>query len=188
MLSEKEVLKLIMRYAPKQGRILEVGCKHGDIAIALASVVIGYAKKTSGKPKGKIHELHILDRTKNIIHGIDSSKLAITNARKKSRHLKNIFFNVMRAEKLNFQDDFFKLVCSIRTLHETDAKKSLKEMYRVLALNGMLVIIDWTKKAATVWSEKSFDPDELGQILLHAGFVRFKIQIKNDLYVLIAKK
>lgn len=73
-------------------------------------------------------------------------------------------------------------------MHETDAKKSLKEMYRVLAPNGMLVIIDWTKKAATVWSEKSFDPDELEQMLLHAGFVRFKIQIKNDLYVLITKK
>ena len=94
----------------------------------------------------------------------------------------------MRAEKLNFQDDFFKLVYSIRTLHETNAKKSLKEIYRVLVPNGMLVIIDWTKKAATAWSEKSFDPDKLKQMLLHAGFARFKIRIKNDLYALIAKK
>ena len=188
MLSEEDILKLIMRHAPKKGRILEVGCKHCDIAIALTSVVIGYVKKTSGKPKGKIHELHVLDRTKNIIYGIDNSKLAITNAKKKLRHLKNIFCNVMSAEKLDFRDDFFKLVYSIRTLHETNAKKSLKEIYRVLAPNGMLVIIDWTKKAATAWSEKSFDPDELKQMLLNAGFARFKIQIKNDLYVLTAKK
>lgn len=188
MLSEEDILKLIMRHAPKKGRILEVGCKHCDIAIALASVVMGYVKKTSGKPKGKIHELHVFDRTKNIIYCIDNSKLAITNAKKKSRHLKNIFCNVMRAEKLNFQDDFFKLVYSIRTLHETNAKKSLKEIYRVLVPNGMLVIIDWTKKAATAWSEKSFDPDKLKQMLLHAGFARFKIRIKNDLYALIAKK
>jgi ubiquinone/menaquinone biosynthesis C-methylase UbiE len=188
VLSEEEILKLIMRHAPKKGRILEVGCKHCDIAIALASVVIGYVKKTSGKPKGKIHDLHVLDRTKNIIYGIDSSKLAITNAKKKSRHLTNIFCNVMRAEKLDFRDNFFKLVYSIRTLHETNAKNSLKEMYRVLTPNGILVIIDWTKQVATAWSEKSFDPDELKQMILHAGFARFKIQIKNDFYVLITKK
>lgn len=187
-MSEEYILKLIMRHAPKKGRILEVGCRHCDIAVALTSMVIGHIKKNSGKPKGKIHELHVLDRTKSIIYGVDSSKLAITNANKKSRHLKNIFCNVMRAEKLDFPDDFFKLVYSIRTLHETNAKRSLKEMYRVLAPNGMLVIIDWTKKAATFWSEKSFDPDELKQMLLYAGFARFKIQIKNDLYVLIAKK
>ena len=90
-MSEEDILKLIMRHTPKKGRILEVGCKHCDIAIALASVVMGYVKKTSGKPKGKIHELHVFDRTKNIIYCIDNSKLAITNAKKKSRHLKNIF-------------------------------------------------------------------------------------------------
>jgi len=94
----------------------------------------------------------------------------------------------MRSEKLDFQDNFFKLVYSIRTLHEINAKKSLKEMYRVLVSNGVLIIMDWTKKAAASWSEKSFDQNELKQMILHAGFARFKIQIKNDLYVLIAKK
>ena len=51
--------------------------------------------------------MHVLERTKNIIYGVDKSKL--TNTRKKSRHLKNIFCNVMRAEKLNFPDDFFQV-------------------------------------------------------------------------------
>jgi len=102
VLSEEEILKLIMRHAPKKGRILEVGCKHCNIAIALASVVIGYVKKTSGKPKGKIHELRVLDRTKNIIYGIDNSKLAITNAKKKSRHLKKHFLQRYEIRKAGF--------------------------------------------------------------------------------------
>lgn len=186
-MSEKEILKLIIRHAPKKGRILEVGCKDCNIAVALASMVTGYVKKTSGKSNGRIKELHIINKTKNIIYGVDKSELAIANAKQKSRQLKNVFCNVMRAEKLDFQDGFFDLIYSIRTLHETNAKKSLKEMRRVLASDGTLIIIDWTKKAAASWSEKSFNSNELRQMLLHAGFARFKIWTKGDLYVLIAK-
>ena len=57
--------------------------------------------------KRRIHELHVFDRTKNVIYGIDNSELTITNAKKKSQ--KHHFCNVMRAKKLDL-DDFFKLL------------------------------------------------------------------------------
>lgn len=164
MLSEEDISKLIMRYTPKRGRILEVGCESGDVSVVLAR------------------------RTKNIIYGVDNSKSVISEAKRKSRNLKNIFFDVMKAEELNFPDDFFHLVYSIRTLHETKAKKSLGEMYRVLVPGGTLIIIDWTKEAAASWSEKSFDPEELGAMLSHIGFAHFSIDVRNDFYELVARK
>lgn len=153
-----------MQYVPKKGRILEIGCESGDVSMMLAR------------------------ETKNITYGVDNSKSAISEAKRKSCNLKNIFFDVMKAEELNFPDDFFHFVYSIRTLHETKAKKSLCEMYRVLVPGGMLIIIDWTKEAAAGWSEKSFDLEELRAMLSHIGFAHFSIEVKNDCYVLIAKK
>lgn len=125
MLSEEDILKLIMRHAPKKGRILEVGCKHCDIAIALTSVVIGYVKKTSGKPKGKIHELHVLDRTKNIIYGIDNSKLAITNAKKKIASFKKYFLQRYESRKAGF---FRMIFSSWYTLSERCMKQTQRSL------------------------------------------------------------
>lgn len=164
MLSDEEILKLIMHHTPKGGRILEIGCESGNVSLALAR------------------------ETENIIYGVDNSKSAISEAKRKSLDLKNIFFDVMKAEELNFPDDFFHLIYSVRTLHETKAKKSLGEMYRVLVPGGMLIIIDWTKKAAAGWSEKSFDPEELRGMLSPIGFAHFSIEVRNDFYELVARK
>jgi ubiquinone/menaquinone biosynthesis C-methylase UbiE len=164
MLSDEEIVKLIMRHVPKGGRILEIGCGSGDVSLALAR------------------------ETENIIYGVDSSKSAIFEAKRRSSNLKNIFFEVMRAEELNFPDNFFNLIYSVRTLHETKAKESLGEMYRVLVPGGRLIIIDWTKEAAASWSEKSFDPEELEGMLSHIGFTHFSIKVKNDFYELVARK
>ncbi len=164
MLSDEDITKLIMRHVPKKGRILEIGCESGDVSVVLAR------------------------ETKNIIYGVDNSKSAISEAKRNSRNLKNIFFDVMKAEELNFPDEFFHLVYSVRTLHETRAKKSLMEIHRVLVSSGALVVIDWTKEAVASWSEKSFDPQELREMLSRIGFTHFSIEVRNDFYVLIAKK
>lgn len=75
-----------MQYVPKKGRILEIGCESGDVSMMLAR------------------------ETKNITYGVDDSKSAISEAKRKSRNLKNIFFDVMKAEELNFPDNFFHFV------------------------------------------------------------------------------
>lgn len=164
MLSEGDILELIVKHVPKSGSILEVGCKSGDMAIALAG------------------------RTGNFIHGADRSKSAISEAQRKSVSLPNTFFDVMKAEELNFPDNSFYLAYSVRMLHETRARKSLGEMHRVLAPGGALIIVDWTKEAAASWSEKSFDLKELRKMLSRVGFEHFNIDVRNDFYVLIARK
>lgn len=164
MLSEGDILEIIVKHAPKSGSILEVGCKSGGMVIALA------------------------ERVGNFIHGVDRSKSAISEAQRKSLSFPNTFFDVMKAEELNFPDDIFHLVYSVRTLHETRAKKSLGEMHRVLAPRGVLVVIDWTKEAAASWSEKSFGLKELRKMLSRVAFEHFKIDVRNDFYVLIARK
>lgn len=82
----------------------------------------------------------------------------------------------MEAEEPNFSDDFFHLAYSIRTLHETRAEKSLKEIWGVLARGGVLIIIDWTKEEAASWSEESFSQEELGEMLSETGFTQFNIE------------
>ena len=73
-------------------------------------------------------------------------------------------------EELPFKDGSFDAVVSVRTLHHTDAKRTIKEAYRVLRDDGMICISDWKKGADTGIKENYFSPEEIKDMLLNAGF------------------
>lgn len=75
------------------------------------------------------------------------------------------------AEDLPFKEGTFDAVVFVRTLHHTEARKALKEAYRVLRKNGTICISDWKKGADTGINENYFSAEELKNMLFEAGFV-----------------
>ena len=163
------MIKIVTKYAPDRGKVLEVGCGSGDIATILAM------------------------RTHSFVYGVDQQRSSILEARSVSDFLENVSYNIGEAEELDFTDNFFDFVYSIRTLHEmADAEKSLKEMQRVLRPGGVLLVIDWTKEAAAtilLVPENSFSPKEIKEMACLIGFTHFSISTKNNIYfILVAQK
>lgn len=100
----------------ERGRILDVGCGNGNLFKLL--------------PDGK-YELHGIDFSKNMI---DEAKRTCKNPST---------FAVADAESLPFDDDSFDIiVCNASFHHYTNPNAVLKEMHRVLKVNGKLLIGD----------------------------------------------
>jgi ubiquinone/menaquinone biosynthesis C-methylase UbiE len=100
-------------------RILEYGCGPGSYAFFLAE-------------RGAT------------VTGIDISPVAIEQAREHAKHenIDRIEFRIMDAEKLEFPDGSFDLVCGTGILHHLDLDKAFSEIARVLRPDGSAIFIE----------------------------------------------
>lgn len=74
---------------------------------------------------------------------LDSSKHAISLAKKNCEGIKNVHFFVGRVEKLPYENEAFDLIiCKDSFHHFKSAKRALKEILRVLKNEGVLYIQD----------------------------------------------
>ncbi len=114
----KDYQKLLFEES-KGKRVLEYGCGLGSHSFELAEI---------GKE----------------IHAIDISEIAIEKSKKLSseKEINNVYFKVMNAEALDFEDDFFDVVCGISILHHLDLKQSYSELSRVLKSDGKAFFIE----------------------------------------------
>ena len=70
----------------------------------------------------------------------------INQGKKRLKNSKNITWNIQRAEKLNFQDNYFDYYTISFGLRNTkDINKSLKEAYRVLKSGGRFLCLEFSK-------------------------------------------
>src|SRR3989344_6500849 len=105
--------KIVLSLFPKNkgGKNLDIGCGIGDFMLKLIKKGIN-------------------------IEGIDFSKEAIKNAKKKGLNVK-----LMDCLKLKFKDNTFSTIIAIDVLeHIKDDKKAVNEWYRVLNKNGTIII------------------------------------------------
>ena len=102
-------------------RVLEYGCGQGE-----ASLII--AKKYN--PKSVV--------------GIDISDVSVDQARSEAAALglDNTSFEVMNAEKMDFPDDEFDLVCGFGILHHLNLDVALRELARVLKSDGSCIFLE----------------------------------------------
>lgn len=100
-------------------RILEYGCNKGDNALTLASECA-------------------------LIHGIDISDVAIANARSEARGrgILNAKFDVMNAERLEFDGATFDVIFGSGILHHLDVTRAYSELARVLKSGGSAVFVE----------------------------------------------
>lgn len=110
--------KIMDWLCPEKGeKILDVACGCGDLSLRIA-------------------------RRGCKVYGIDMSEDAVKFARSLSRRVKTACeFDIGDAEHLPYPDGYFdKVVCSSALEHFNDDTKALKEMRRVLKLNGKIVL------------------------------------------------
>ncbi|HWR26730.1 MAG TPA: class I SAM-dependent methyltransferase [candidate division Zixibacteria bacterium] len=101
-------------------RVLEYGCGTGSLAFQLAEIGAQ-------------------------VIGIDISQEAITIAKKTAERRglsSNISFYLMNAEKLDFDDNYFDIICGSAILHHLDLDKSLMEIRRVLKGTGIAFFLE----------------------------------------------
>ena len=84
---------------------------------------------------GKGEKTIIMAQNGGIINSIDISDASINYAKNNNNH-PNIEYFVMDAEHLEFQDNYFDIVCGESILHHLDLEKTLLEIRRVINPNG----------------------------------------------------
>lgn len=122
------------------------------------------------------YNLHLLSKY-GTVYGVDTEKKAVAYCKKrgfkKIRHLKN-------GLKLPFKDNYFDIVTSLDVIeHVPEDGKYLKELYRILAPGGHLIL--FTPANSLLWSKldiKSHHLRRYNKLLLGQKFktAKFKVQ------------
>ncbi len=116
--SREHYKQLLAMHAVSGTRVLEYGCGRGSSAFFLSD-------------RGAI------------VSAIDISKAGLDLAREEARNRGlSIDFRLMNAEKLEFPDSTFDLVCGTAILHHLDLDRSFGEISRVLKPGGATVFIE----------------------------------------------
>jgi len=95
-----------------------------------------------GCGKGSLIEKIINYEPKNI-SGIDISDQSISIAKKRSKELNlNIQYQVQNCEETTLSSESFDVIYGSGILHHLDLKKSIRELNRLLKVNGSLVFME----------------------------------------------
>lgn len=108
--------------------VIDIGCGTGTLTIEIS-------KELSQKNASRDF----------LVRGLDAAPRMIEIARKKSRGLKNIYFDIEPAEQLPYKDESFDLAVSTFFFHHVNfelKKRSLQELWRVIKKDGKVVIVD----------------------------------------------
>jgi len=159
--------------------ILDIGCGTGKLAI------------------------HLNEVTRGKVTAIDPVHERIATAKQKA-HTSEVAFEVQSAEKLNFADESFDIVVSLKALHEmTNLRDVLQESLRVLKAGGKIIVIDWIGGVARTKSHshakkyfaleskahatKYFTMKRLEDELSKAGFAKIRVEVNKECELMLAE-
>ena len=152
----------------KEGRTLDIGCGGGKTLQILS-------KKY---PKSKFY-------------GIDYSQTAVKTAIKlNEKRVKegNIIIEKASVSAIPYPDNNFNFITAVRTHYFwPDLAADLREVYRVLAKNGSLIILGETYKV-TYHMKRYNTHESLIQLLKDNGFVNITTNINSKCFCYIAQK
>ncbi|MBA7595167.1 2-methoxy-6-polyprenyl-1,4-benzoquinol methylase [subsurface metagenome] len=132
--------------------LLEIGCGVGHWMEELSSMVLS-------------------------VHGVDISKVAVEFGRIRLYNLNNVFFHVTKGNELSmFDNDFFHLVYSFGLFQHIPRQATadyLKEAYRVLKVNGLLVF------QVTTYFDSKLNQKDIGLIQRYETIGHTEKQLKQ---------
>lgn len=105
------------------------------------------------------------------IYGLDSAKEAISFCKQRGLNIR-----LGQAENIPFKSDFFDLVTLLDVLEHTDDNKTLKEVYRVLKKDGLLILSVpafswlWSKWDDILNHKRRYNKKDLIILLKHYNF------------------
>jgi len=113
-------------------------------------------------------------RTVELAVGVDNSPAVVAIARRRSKGLGNVRFEVAPAEDLPFEDEFFDRVWSIHARHHwADPPRGLAEAVRVLRPGGLLLIAERRSRGAHGLTREG--AEDLASEFARAGLVDQRI-------------
>jgi ubiquinone/menaquinone biosynthesis C-methylase UbiE len=157
MFDTRKVENFILKRGAKRKRILDVGCGDCGLLIKLAE-------------RNRLSELWCVDTyieraAKNINRRGFSQRIKCVRA---------------KAENIPLESHFFDFIYSFRSLHEFySPARALKEIRRLLASKGELIIADWKKGAKTGVFERYYGKEELLKFLESAGYDLQYVKLKE---------
>ncbi len=102
-------------------------------------------------------------------YGADRSSAMVETARRRSRGMDNVHFEVGTAESLPFRNDMFDVVWTVHAFHHWDDQEAgIAECLRVLAPGGRFLILERESSRSHGLSRTS--ADDLAGRLLRSGF------------------
>jgi len=156
----KSFISVVKKWEIKSGKILDVGCGTGLLAIE-------FAKNLSGVE----------------IIGLDLSDVALEVDReniRKSEVIERISFKKGDAEDIPFEDNTFNLVISSNTLHLImNPIKMFNEIHRVLKPKGKFFISDFRRSWIGIFSRHvraSYSPKEVKTFLSQSKLQNWKVK------------
>jgi len=156
----KSFISVVKKWEIKSGKILDVGCGTGLLAIE-------FAKNLSGVE----------------IIGLDLSDVALEVGReniRKSEVIERISFKKGDAEDIPFEDNTFNLVISSNTLHLImNPIKMFNEIHRVLKPKGKFFISDFRRSWIGIFSRHvraSYSPKEVKTFLSQSKLQNWKVK------------
>ena len=136
----------------------------------------------------------LLKRSKNgKVYGIDISEKSVTKAKKVNAEVldKQVFVCQGSAEKLPYEDGEFNLVTAVETVYFwPDLPDCLQEVKRVLKPRGKFVIMVEVVDSNSMWTNvvegmTAYQPIQLQQMLIEAGFTQTEIHLKKPSYATV---
>lgn len=156
----KSFISVVKKWEIASGKILDIGCGTGLLAIE-------FAKNLSGVE----------------ITGLDLSDVALEVARdnvQKSEVIERISFQKGDAEDIPFADNAFDLVISSNTLHLImNPIKMFNEIHRVLKTKGKFFISDFRRSWIGIFSKHvraSYSPKEVKTFLSQSELQNWKVR------------
>ena len=136
----------------------------------------------------------LLKRSKGAcVYGIDISEESVAKAKKVNAKVldKQVFVCQGSAEKLPYEDGEFNLVTAVETVYFwPDLPDCLQEVKRVLKPRGKFVIMVEVVDRNSMWTNvvegmTAYQPIQLQQMLIEAGFTQTEIHLKKPSYATV---
>jgi len=154
--------------APERERYLPTGLLVAMLELTGAEIVLDYGAGTGGIA------LAVANATaRGRVVAVDESSEMVAHLEKRLAAVGNAAAVLITSNRVPLHDGEADRILAVNLLHEIRGENALAEMRRVVAPEGMLLVVDWRRgrpRPAGPPDQLLYDAQEAADALRHAGF------------------